>query len=47
MSDVPPLARYFGTSVEFRVGMQATFDLETARGRIGAAIESQVHPRAA
>lgn len=41
------LARYFGTSAEFWVGMQATFDLETARDQIGAEIDSQVHPRAA
>jgi addiction module HigA family antidote len=41
------LARYFGTSAEFWIGMQATFDLESARDQIGAQIESQVHPRAA
>ncbi|TAN71026.1 MAG: addiction module antidote protein, HigA family [Magnetospirillum sp.] len=41
------LARYFGTSAEFWIGMQATFDLETARDQIGAEIETQVHPRAA
>lgn len=41
------LARYFGTSAEFWIGMQATFDLETARDEIGAAIVNQVHPRAA
>lgn len=29
------------------IGMQATFDLETARDQIGAEIETQVHPRAA
>jgi addiction module HigA family antidote len=41
------LARYFGTSAEFWIGMQATFDLETARDRLGAAITAQIHPRAA
>ena len=41
------LARYFGSSAEFWIGMQATFDLETARDQIGAEIETQVHPRAA
>lgn len=41
------LARYFGTSAEFWMGMQATFDLETARDEIGAEIEAKVHPRAA
>ena len=41
------LARYFGTSAEFWVGMQATYDLEMARDRIGAKIRARVHPRAA
>jgi addiction module HigA family antidote len=41
------LGRYFGTSAEFWMGMQATWDLETARDRIGADIEAQVAPRAA
>jgi len=41
------LARYFGTSAEFWIGMQTTYDLESARDRIGAAIESQIEPRAA
>lgn len=39
------LARYFGTSPEFWVGMQATYDLEMARDRVGAQIEAQVRPR--
>ena len=41
------LARYFGTSPEFWLGMQATYDLELARDRIGAEIEAKVRPRAA
>jgi addiction module HigA family antidote len=41
------LARYFGTSAEFWMGMQATYDLEMARDQIGAKIKTQVHPRAA
>jgi addiction module HigA family antidote len=41
------LARYFGTSAEFWLGMQATYDLELARARIGAVIEATVRPRAA
>ncbi len=41
------LARYFGTSAEFWIGMQATYDLETARDQIGAEIDNQVNPRAA
>lgn len=41
------LARYFQTSAEFWLGMQATYDLERARDEVGAAIEAQVRPRAA
>lgn len=41
------LARYFGTSPEFWLGMQTTYDLERARERLGAAIEARVQPRAA
>jgi addiction module HigA family antidote len=32
------LARYFGTSGEFWIRMQATYDLETARDTVGAEI---------
>ncbi len=41
------LARYFGTSAEFWTGMQATYDLETARDRVGPAIEANIQPRVA
>ena len=41
------LARYFGTSAEFWMGMQATYHLEMARDQIGAKIKARVHPRAA
>jgi addiction module HigA family antidote len=41
------LARYFGTSAEFWLGMQMSHDLEIARDRTGAAIEATVQPRAA
>ena len=41
------LARYFGTSAEFWLGMQTTYDLELARERVGAKIEATVRPRAA
>jgi antitoxin HigA-1 len=41
------LARYFETSAEFWVGMQASYDLELARERVGAQITATVHPRAA
>ena len=41
------LARYFGTSAELWTGMQASYDLETARDRVGAEIEARIQPRAA
>ena len=41
------LARYFGTSAEFWIGMQAHYDLEVARDAVGEAIEKQVLPREA
>lgn len=41
------LARYFGTSAEFWLGMQASYDLETVRDRVGAEIEAGITPRAA
>lgn len=41
------LARYFGTSAEFWLSMQATYDLEIARDRVGRQIDQQVSPRAA
>src|ERR1700730_14550389 len=41
------IARYFGTSAEFWMGMQTTYDRETARDRVGAKIKARVHPRAA
>src|SRR3954468_8246191 len=41
------LARYFGTTAEFWMGMQAQYDLEVARDSVGREIEGRVHPRAA
>jgi len=41
------LARFFRTSPEFWMGMQATYHLEMARDQIGAKIKARVHPRAA
>lgn len=41
------LARYFGTTPEFWLGMQATYDLERARDEVGEIVDSQVEPRAA
>lgn len=41
------LARYFGTSAEFWLGMQMTYDLEKADDSSRAAIDVSVTPRAA
>ena len=41
------LARFFGTSPEFWINLQATHDLTKARLEGGAAIERDVRPRAA
>lgn len=41
------LARYFGTSPEFWLNLQATYDLSRALAEHGAAIERDVHPREA
>jgi len=41
------LARYFGTSAEFWLGMQATYDLALARDKSATDIEATVKPRAA
>ena len=41
------LARFFGTSPEFWVNMQAMHDLTKARIENGVAIERDVRPRAA
>jgi antitoxin HigA-1 len=39
------LARYFGTSPEFWLGMQKDYDLQVARDQFEAEVERQVHPR--
>ncbi len=36
------LARYFGTSAQFWLNLQAHFDLETERDRLGARLENEV-----
>ncbi len=41
------LARYFGTSAEFWLGLQADFDLRTAQKAAGSDIEREVAPMAA
>jgi addiction module HigA family antidote len=41
------LARFFGTSAEFWITLQATHDLTKARMKSGGTIERDVRPRAA
>jgi len=41
------LARYFRTSEGFWMGLQADYDLEEARKRLGERLERDVRPRAA
>ena len=41
------LARFFGTSAEFWMNMQAMHDLTRARAELGREIEQDVRPRAA
>ena len=41
------LARYFGTSPEFWLNLQAGHDLSKARAELGPQIEREVNPRAA
>jgi len=40
------LARYFGTSAEFWLGMQKDYDLQVARDEFEAEVERQIQPRA-
>jgi len=41
------LARYFGTSPEFWLGMQAAYDLEITRMKMGETIEKTIRPKVA
>jgi addiction module HigA family antidote len=41
------LARYFGTSPEFWINLQAHYDLEMAKKKLRGRIEREVDPRAA
>ena len=41
------LARYFGTTPEYWLNIQARYDLETARDRWEDRVKSEVHPRRA
>jgi addiction module HigA family antidote len=40
------LARYFGTSAEFWLGLQADFDLKAAQNATGKTIEREIVPMA-
>ncbi len=39
------LARYFGTSPQFWLGLQAEYDLDIAEDNLGARLEREVRPR--
>lgn len=41
------LARYFGTSEKFWIGLQADFDLEEARNKLGNRLQQEVQSHAA
>ena len=41
------LARYFGISEEFWMGLQADYELEEARNRLGDRLQQEVHTHAA
>ena len=41
------LARYFGMSEEFWMGLQADYDLEEARNRLGSRLQQEVCTHAA
>ena len=41
------LARYFGTSVEVWMGLQADYDVEKTREALGTRLEEQVRPHVA
>jgi antitoxin HigA-1 len=41
------LGRYFGTSPDLWLGLQAEYDLRTAARELGGRLEQEVHPRVA
>lgn len=41
------LARYFGVSEGFWMGLQADYDLEETRRQLGDRLDKEVHPHAA
>jgi plasmid maintenance system antidote protein VapI len=38
------LARFFGTSPQFWMNLQARYDLEVEEGRVGESVEKEVQP---
>ena len=38
------LARYFGTSAKFWIGLQGDYDLDVAEDRLGSRLETEVRP---
>lgn len=41
------LARFFGTSAQFWLGLQSDYDLDIAKGKIGKRLEKEIVPLAA
>jgi len=41
------LARFFGTSAHFWLGLQSDYDLDVAKGKIGKNLEKEIVPLAA
>ena len=41
------LGRFFGTSADFWLGLQAAYDLEVAKLAVGEKVKTEVQPRAA
>ena len=41
------LARYFGTTAQFWINLQAAYDLKSAELEVGKQVREQVHPRKA
>ena len=41
------LARFFGTSAQFWLGLQSDYDLDVARGKLGTKLEKEIVPLAA
>lgn len=41
------LARYFGTSPQYWLNLQTSYDLQVEEDRIGGSIEKEVHPLSA